>query len=478
MRGLCICGALLATLIGNAEAAPALPAYGLTLIPVPNGATAVLPTAINASGAVTGALTFPPGIPSHVFIYSGGMLTDLGTLAYPGSATYGAAVGQAINSAGVIAGTVTDSGSPPMWSFGFVYDNNGVLSQLYNASGFVFCTATGVNTASLIVGGCTSPLASQTIAVDYVNGMAQQLGSTGGTATPVAGTAVNDSGQVTGSGAAPFIALDTTLTSIPLLAAAPAGTQSNPTAINNAGQIVGWQLSGKSYQGYFYVNGTTSALAGVPLSVLQPAIALNNAGQVVGFTQTSSTSAVVPFLLANGLYSNLNTLVSASDPNQRYVTLTSAYAISDAGWIVATGTDSRTPGVSNAYLLTPTTAFPVSVQLAASVTSAKVGSNFTLAWTDQSAASCVASGGSGSDGWKGNLGISGGQQQVRELTAAVYTFTLTCMDANSHSVDATTSVTVTGQPPPPSGGGGALDELLLATLGALALARLSRRARA
>jgi hypothetical protein len=439
----------------------------------------VVPAAINASGAVTGALTFPPGIPSHVFLYSGGTLTDLGTLTYPGSATYGAAVGQSINAAGVIAGTVSDPGSPPMWSFGFLYDSTGVLNQLANASGFVFCTATGVNSSSLIVGGCTSTLASQSIAVDYLDGMAQQLGPSGGTATPVAGTAVNDSGQVTASGAAPFIAQSTTttVTSIPLLASSPAGTQSNPTAINNAGQIVGWQLSGNSYQGFFYGNGTSSALIGVPVSVTQPAIALNNAGQVVGFTQTSSTSPVVPFFLAGGVYSNLNTLISASDPNQPYVTLTSAYAISDAGWIVATGTDSRTPGLTNAYLLTPTTAFPLSVQLSASVTSVQVGSSFTLAWTDQSAASCAASGGSGTDGWKGNLSVSGGQQQVHEVNAGVYMFTLTCKDASSHSVDSTTEVTATSKPTPPSGGGGgALDVLLLALLGALTLARVSPRA--
>lgn len=477
MRGLCICGALLAALIGNAAAAAAPPSYGLTLIAVPSGASAVVPAAINASGAVTGTLTFPPGIPSHVFIYTSGVLTDLGTLVYPGSATYGAAAGQAINADGVIAGTVSDPGSPPMWSFGFLYDTNGVLTQLSNMSGFLFCTATGVNSASLIAGGCTSPLAGQTIAVDYQNGMATQLGPTGTTATPVAGTALNDYGQVAASGSAPFIAQGTTLTSIPLLAGSPGGTQANPTAINNAAQVVGWQLSGSSYQGFFAANGLSSALAGVPVSVLQPGIAINNAGQVVGFTQASSTAAVVPFFLANAVYSNLNTLISAADANRPYVTLTNAYAINDAGWIVATGSDSRTPGVSNAYLLRPTSAFPVSVQLASSVTSVAIGTTFTLAWTDQSAAACTASGGSGTDGWKGSVTVSGGQQQVREVNPDTYTFTLTCTDASSHSVDSTVSVTVTGKPAPGPGGSGALGALLLAALGAATLLR-ARSARA
>lgn len=478
MRGSSICGALLAALIGNASAAaPTPPSYGLTLIPVPSGATAVVPAAINASGAVTGALSFPPGIPSHVFIYSGATLTDLGSLPYPGSATYGTTVGQSINADGVIVGTVTDPGVPPMWSFGFLYSDNGVLGPLANASGFVFCTATGVNSSGLISGGCTSPVAGQTIAVDYLNGMAMQLGPTGTAAAAVAGTAVNDSGQVVASGGAPFIAVGNTTTAIPLLASSPSGTQSNPSAINNAGQVVGWQLSGSTYQSFFYVNGATTSLAGVPASVLQPGLALNNAGQVVGYTQASSTAARVPFFLANGLYSNLNSLVSSSDPNQRYVTLTNAYGISDAGVIVATGTDSRTPGVSNAYLLTPSTALPVSVQLSSSVSSVQIGTTFTLAWTDQSAASCVATGGSGTDGWKGNVAINGGQQQVREVNPASYTFTLTCTDASSHSVASLAAVTVTSKPaPPPNSGGGALDELLLAALGLLALSRVRARA--
>jgi len=476
MRGSSICGALLLALIGDAfAAAPMPPSYGLTLIPVPSGASAVVPAAINASGAVTGALTFPPGIPSHVFLYSGATLTDLGSLPYPGSATYGTTVGQSINANGAIVGTVTDPGAPPMWSFGFLYSDNGVLGPLVNASGFVFCTATGVNSAGRITGGCSSPVAGQTIAVDYVNGMATQVGSTGSTAAPVAGTAVNDSGQVVASGGAPFIALNDTTTAIPLLASSPAGTQSNPTAINNAAQVVGWQLSGKTYQSFFYVNGATSPLAGVPASVLQPGLALNNAGQVVGYTQAGSGAAVVPFFLANGTYSNLNALISNSDPNQRYVTLTNAYAINDSGTIVATGTDSRTPGLSNAYLLTPSTAFPVSVQLSSSVSSVEIGTPFTLAWTDQSAASCLASGGSGTDGWKGNVAINGGQLQVREVNPATYTFTLTCTDASSHEVDSMAAVTVTSKPaPPPHSGGGSLGELLLAALGLLALSRATR----
>jgi hypothetical protein len=49
---------------------------------------------------------------------------------------------------------------------------------------------------------------------------------------------------------------------------------------------------------------------------------------------------------------NLNSLISSSDPLAPYVTLDSATAINDQGWITATGQDSRTQ-VIHAYLLTP-----------------------------------------------------------------------------------------------------------------------------
>ncbi len=260
-------------------------------------------------------------------------------------------------------------------------------------TGFPFCTATGIaGSGGLIVGSCSNVTGS--IATMYVNGTPQQIGPTG-----AAANAVNDYNQVAASGTPAFIYDNGTVTNIPLLTGGSASTKSSATSINNAGQAVGWQLSGTTYQTFFYSYGTTTALTGVPDSAVQPAVAINNAGQIVGYTAAGSSAIAVPFFFAHGLMSNLNTLVSVSDPSGRYVTLTMAYGINNTGQIIASGTDSRTPGVTNAYLLTPISPFSPSLHLEAIATTVVEGTPFTLFWTSQSLTGCTASGGSGSDDW-------------------------------------------------------------------------------
>jgi hypothetical protein len=205
-------------------------------------------------------------------------------------------------------------------------------------------------------------------------------------------------------------------------------------------------------------------------------LSLNNAGQIVGTTAASSGAIPVPFFFAHGLMSPLNTLVSATDPSKRYVTLTAAYGINDSGQIIAVGTDSRAPGTTRAYLLTPTTPFAGSVDLQASLTTVTAGTPFTLYWTAQNLSSCTASGGSGSDGWQGSAAANGGQQQVTETKGGSYDFELDCATAIGGSETSSVTVTVNAKPAPPSGGGGGAlgGETLLALL-ALALLRTQPR---
>jgi hypothetical protein len=465
-----ICALAAALLAGAAAHAQTLPAYGLTLIAAPSGSAGLTPAALNATGQVTGSIAFFAGQPSHVFIFAGGTLTDLGTLVYPGSATYGSATGQSITATGTIVGTVTDPGNPPQWQFGFIYTANGVLEPLTMLTGFPFCTATATNAQGLIVGTCSNT--TESIATLYTNGTPQQIGPSGATAN-----AVNDYNQVAAAGTPAFLYDNGTITTLPLLAGGSASTQSSATSINNAGQAVGWQLNGSSYQSFFYSNGATTALAGVPASAVPPALSMNNAGQVVGYTATTGTATPVPFFFAHGLMTPLNSLVSATDPSKRYVTLTMAYAINDSGQIIASGTDSRTPGTTRAYLLTPTSPFSSSVDLQASVTTIGVGSSFTLFWTTQNLASCEATGGSGNDGWQGSVPANGGQQGVKETKGGDYTFTLTCTSSSGSTEDAEAMVTVTAPPTPPASGGGALDGATLAALIACGLSGALRRRR-
>jgi hypothetical protein len=186
-------------------------------------------------------------------------------------------------------------------------------------------------------------------------------------------------------------------------------------------------------------------------------------------------SVTTPFFIGGGTTSNLNTLIIATDPNRPFVTLTSAIAINDKGWILANGLDSRT-SVTGAYLLTPTTILPVSAAVLAAATAA-VNTPFTVAWTDQSATSCTASGGSGSDGWKGSLATNGGQLAVTESAAGTYNFTLDCAGVTG-SVSSTQKVVVSAQTPSGGGlhGGGSLELFTLALL-ALAASCSDRRRR-
>jgi probable HAF family extracellular repeat protein len=457
--------ALAAALCAGSVQAQSLPAYGLTLIAAPSGSAGLTPAALNATGQVTGSIAFFAGQASHAFLYSGGTLTDLGTLPFPGSATFGSATGQSITAIDGIVGTVTDPGTPPQWQFGFIYSAGGALEPLNMLTGFPFCTATATNAQGTIVGACSNT--TETIATIYQNGTPQQIGPSGATAN-----AVNDYNQVAATGTPGFLYANGTLTPLPLLSGGSANTQSGATSVNNAGQAVGWQLNGSSYQSFFYSNGATTALAGVPVSAVQPALSMNDAGQIVGYTATSSTATPVPFFFAHGLMTPLNALLSATDPSQRYVTLTMAYAINDSGQIIASGTDSRAPGTTRAYLLTPTSPFSSSVDLQASVTTIGVGSSFTLFWTAQNLASCSADGGSGNDGWQGSVPANGGQQVVKETKGGDYTFTLNCTSSSGSMENAQAMVTVTAPPTPPASGGGALDAgTLAAWLAVLAGAR-------
>jgi probable HAF family extracellular repeat protein len=463
MRRFCVRSGGLAALLGCASATavtPPLPSYGITPIPVPASAASLSATAINGSGQVTGAIEFNGGVPSQAFLYSDGSVSDLGSLNYPGTQLVGNTSGQAINAAGVVVGTFVDPVSQS-WSFGFEYAG-GTLTVLFAASGFTNCTATGINAAGLVVGSCANLTTSE--AVTYSSsGAPQQIGPAGATAS-----AVNDYGQVAGfTAAGGFVYNDQSgaTATIPALTSSAAAEPANPTAINNAGQVVGWQAEGTSYAAFLYSNGTTVLLADVPLSTVQPTLAINNAGQVVGYSQAAGSTAATAFYIANGTLTDIDTLISRSDPNQPYVTFTNAYAINDSGWIVAAGRDSRT-GLSSAYLLTPRTAFPASVTVMAAAT-ATTGTPFTVGWTDQSVTACTASGGSGKDGWKGSsVTINGGQLQLTETTAGTYQFTLSC-SGTSGSVSSTAKVVVSNMSMSGLDGGGGSGTQDLGTLAAL-----------
>jgi hypothetical protein len=91
--------------------------------------------------------------------------------------------------------------------------------------------------------------------------------------------------------------------------------------------------------------------------------------------------------------------------------------------------------------------------------SAQTGGQVLISWNSTNATTCTASGGSGSDGWGGNVALAG-NASLRESTAGTYKFTLQCTGSGVN-VSADTSVAVTPAPSSGSsgseGGGGSMD---------------------
>ena len=121
-----------------------------------------------------------------------------------------------------------------------------------------------------------------------------------------------------------------------------------PSAINDAGQIVGTTRTTLSLP-FLWQNGVTTTLPPLPgLSPYGAAQSINDLGQIVG------TSSNFPVLWQNDTAVNLNNQIAPTDPLQPYVHLQNATLINNLGQIVATGTDSRNPALPQWYVLTPT----------------------------------------------------------------------------------------------------------------------------
>lgn len=111
--------------------------------------------AINNAGTITGTAQFPDGtgffVP-HAYSYAGGVATDLGRLPSPdGEGSYG----YGINNAGVVVGAGEVGGAPNRPTDPFLY-SGGVMQNLGNVGG-VFSAAWGINDVNQVVGALGGP---------------------------------------------------------------------------------------------------------------------------------------------------------------------------------------------------------------------------------------------------------------------------------------------------------------------------------
>jgi probable HAF family extracellular repeat protein len=289
---------------------------------------------INDSGQVVGTKDFGSG--SHAFLYSGGTMSDLGTL-YSGQ-NYSFAVD--INNAGQIVGISGQTSTSGPW-YPFLY-SGGVMSEVPGLGGTYHGSATSINNLGQVVGISGRP-DGVTQAFLYSGGTTADLGSLTGTGGYSCAYDINDHTQITGVSTdvngrdRGFLWQNGTMTDLGDLYGGSSYTRAYN--INNLGQIVGesWQDSSSPSHAFIWQNGVMTDLG------LGLAEGINDSGVVVG----ENTNGLFVWDSVNGMQ-DANNLLDSSGAGW---TLYGCRAINNLGQIAGWGEDSS--GQFHGVLLTP-----------------------------------------------------------------------------------------------------------------------------
>jgi probable HAF family extracellular repeat protein len=296
---------------------------------------------INNSGQVTGRSGITGNTASHAFLYSGGIMQDLGTLINPS----GNSVGEGINSSGQVTGDSTITSGD---THAFLY-SNGVMEDLDTLGG-TSSYGRSINDSGQVTG--SSSLADGCgHAFLYSDGVMEDIGALAG--CDARGIYINNSGQITGESTIDAVSMtkhaflysDGVMLDLGTLG----GTSSFGKSINDIGQVTGGSGTAVEFvsHAFLYSDGVMQDL-GTLGGNYSLGSGINNSGHVVGVSYTSS------FELTAFLYDGNNMLdlcVLADCSNNGWSDL-DARSINDRGDIVGFGLHN---GVSRAFLAKPIT---------------------------------------------------------------------------------------------------------------------------
>jgi len=345
------------------------PFYWLTPLGTLPGYSSSLPVAINAAGEVL-CQARGDSLPGRSFLWSGGMRTDLGTLADGATLAYdlddhGHVVGAGVSAEGVSA--------PFLWEAG-------QFQALPLLPGYAGGEARAIGNDERIAGDLIDPQGGHHACV-WENGAVSLLPEVPGRPFSHA-QGINNNGQVVGATFAGYdppapghagqgraalwrdgVVLD--------LGVAPGYSASEANAVNDAGDVVGDSLESPGYREAFRWR------AGVfrRIHTLNSTIAaINNPGMVVGTAMD---------YLGHGSYRAMAWWWNPDDggapftdrfASEEYASFDSANALNDAGQVAGV---SYNGSINGAVLLTPVGA-DVQLSLTASTLSPQVGVPFTL----------------------------------------------------------------------------------------------------
>ncbi len=325
---------------GFASAVAAQTNYTVTDLGTLSGANSAKVADINKTGQLVGTSA------NHAFLWSNGVMTDLGTLGGNMSLAH------AINDQGMVVGEASTA-SGEMHAFIW---QNGVMKDLGVAG--ETSAAQGINSKGDIVGVAFAKNVRGG-AVLWSGGQRQFIGDLGPSGSGSRAISINDKGQIAGVSSG-FAANQGVVRAVVWLngvigdLGTLGGPHSTANAINAQALVVGWaEVADNSTAAFQWQSGKMSLLASLPGGVTSAgagtqAAAVNDLGQIVGSSVTSSgdTHAVI---WNNGKIADLNTLI----PPGMGFTLTRATGINRAGQIVVEQQADLDGPTTRAFLLTP-----------------------------------------------------------------------------------------------------------------------------